>query len=116
MAFGVALPAFHLELSALIVSAVCVGGTFMTITMAAMQEAQRIGGQSSYRLMALLTSAFAAGQVLGPLTIAEAGVTASALRTPSLVAAALLFVTALILLPRPARALGGTTPPRAPGV
>jgi MFS family permease len=99
MAAGVALPAIQVTLFSMIVSAVCVGGTFMVITMAGMQEARRVSGQSAQRLMAAMTAAFAAGQLAGPLTVTATGSAAEAIRGPSLLAAALLFFTALLLLP-----------------
>ncbi len=67
MAVGTALPAFAPSLPALLVSAVCVGGTFMVITMAGFQEARVRGGANPARLMGLMTSAFAIGQIAGPL-------------------------------------------------
>jgi predicted MFS family arabinose efflux permease len=98
MAAGVALPAIQVSLPSMIISAVCVGGTFMVITMAGMQEAQRVGGQSAPRLMAAMTAAFATGQLAGPLTVTAADSAAEAIRGPSLLAAASLFLTALVLL------------------
>ncbi len=67
MAVGTALPAFAPSLPALLVSAVCVGGTFMVITMAGFQEARVHGGTHPARLMGQMTSAFAIGQIAGPL-------------------------------------------------
>ena len=99
MAFGVALPAVQTSLFSIIVSAICVGGTFMVITMAGMQEARRIAVQSAPRLMAAMTAAFAAGQLVGPLTLTAANSAAEAIRCPSLFAASVLFTTALALLP-----------------
>ncbi|MEX0589923.1 MAG: YbfB/YjiJ family MFS transporter [Xanthobacteraceae bacterium] len=99
MAAGVVLPAVQMTLLSMIVSAVCVGGTFMVITMAGMQEARRIGGRSAPRLMAAMTAAFATGQLAGPLTVTAADSAAEAIRGPSLLAAALLFFAALALLP-----------------
>ena len=99
MAFGVALPAMQTNLFSIVVSAICVGGTFMVITMAGMQEARRIAAQSAPRLMAALTAAFAAGQLVGPLTLTAANSAAEAIRHPSLFAASVLLVTALALLP-----------------
>lgn len=99
MAAGVALPAVQMTLVAMLISAVCVGGTFMVITMAGMQEAQRVGGRSAPRLMAAMTAAFAMGQLVAPLTVTSAVSAAEAMRAPSFLAAALLFVTALALLP-----------------
>ena len=49
MALGVAAPALALDLAHLLFSAVCIGGTFMVMTMAAMQEAQRIAAQGAGR-------------------------------------------------------------------
>jgi predicted MFS family arabinose efflux permease len=98
MAAGVMLPAIDVSLPAMIVSAVCVGGTFVVITMAGMLEARRIGGRSAPRLMAAMTGAFAAGQMVGPLTVTGAGSAALAIRGPSLLAGALLILAALALV------------------
>jgi MFS family permease len=99
MAAGVALPALQTTLLSMVISAVCVGGTFMVITMAGMQEARRVGGEAAPRLMAAMTAAFAFGQLVGPLTVTAVGSAAEAIRGPSLLAAAALFLTALALLP-----------------
>jgi MFS family permease len=69
MAVGIALPAFVTAPGAVIAAALCVGGTFMVVTMAGMQTAKRLGGASATRLMALMTAAFATGQLAGPLTV-----------------------------------------------
>jgi MFS family permease len=71
MAFGVALPALVPGLGAVMISALCVGGTFMVITMAIMQEARAVGGANPTRLIAALTAAFALGQIAGPLAAAH---------------------------------------------
>jgi predicted MFS family arabinose efflux permease len=67
MAAGVALPAVVPGLAAVMVSALCVGGTFMVITMAGMQEARAAGGGHPTGLIAAATAAFALGQIAGPL-------------------------------------------------
>jgi MFS family permease len=100
MAAGVALPAFEMTLAAMIVSAICVGGSFMVITMAGMQEARRTKGEAAPRLMAAMTAAFATGQLVGPLVVSGTGSAAAAIRGPSLLAAALLFLSALALFPQ----------------
>jgi predicted MFS family arabinose efflux permease len=97
MAIGVALPAVQTTLFSIIVSAMCVGGTFMVITMAGMQEARRIAARNAPRLMAAMTAAFGAGQLVGPLTLTAANSAAEAIRRPSLFAASLLFIAALAL-------------------
>jgi predicted MFS family arabinose efflux permease len=103
MAFGVTLPAVQTTLFSIIVSAICVGGTFMVITMAGMQEARRIAAQSAPRLMAAMTAAFAAGQLVGPLTLTAVNSAVEAICRPSLFAASILFITALALLPNELR-------------
>ncbi|MFW7341271.1 YbfB/YjiJ family MFS transporter [Pollutimonas sp. H1-120] len=67
MAVGVLLPALVPTVSAIIVAAVCVGGTLMIITMLGMQEAQAEGGRHARKLIAALTASFAAGQLAGPI-------------------------------------------------
>jgi hypothetical protein len=78
---------------AILVSALAVGGTFMVITMVGLQEARRIAGTSARPLMAAMTSAFAAGQIAGPLVVSFMGGYAVALG----LAALLLASTAWIL-------------------
>lgn len=67
MAAGVLLPVLWPSLFAIAIAAICVGGTFMVITMLGMQEAQAVGGIHARKLMAALTAAFAAGQLAGPI-------------------------------------------------
>ena len=66
MAFGVAAPLLLPGMTGVLASALCVGGTFMVITMAGMQEARARAGTAAARLMAAMTAAFAAGQIAGP--------------------------------------------------
>lgn len=103
MAAGVALPAVWLSIPSLIVSAICVGGTFLVVTMAGLQEARRIGGHAAPRMIAAMTAAFASGQLAGPLVVAVAGAGIEAIRGPSLLATALLAGAALALLMRSGR-------------
>jgi predicted MFS family arabinose efflux permease len=69
MAIGVALPVVWTGIAAIVVSALSVGGTFMVITAAAMQEARKVAPQHAPALIALMTSAFALGQIAGPLAV-----------------------------------------------
>jgi len=106
-ALGVAAPALSPGLATLIASALCVGGSFMVVTMAAFQLA-REGAPTpaaGARVVAAMTAAFALGQLLGPLTVhapapggAAAGSLAATLVAPSLAAAGLLIVAALAML------------------
>lgn len=67
MAAGVLLPVIWPGMAAIMIAALCVGGTFMIITMLGMQEAQATGGAKAKQLIAALTAAFATGQLLGPI-------------------------------------------------
>lgn len=69
LAIGVIAPVLATNLYVLLFSALCVGGTFMVITMAGVQEARRMGGAQGPRLIAAFTAAFALGQIVGPLTV-----------------------------------------------
>lgn len=107
MAAGLLAPALRMSVSMLLVSAVCVGGTFVVATMAAMQEAREVAGASAPRLMAAMTAAFALGQLVGPFTVTALGsASAGALTLPHLAAAAVLLAgtLGLVLAPRQQRA------------
>jgi len=67
MALGVALPVIRPGIAATLLAALGVGGTFMVVTMLGMQEAREVGGAAATGLMAAMTSAFALGQIAGPL-------------------------------------------------
>jgi MFS family permease len=106
-ALGVAAPAVSPGLATLIASALCVGGSFMVVTMAAFQLAREGASTpaAGARVVAAMTAAFALGQLLGPLTVhapspggAAAGSLAATLVVPSLAAAGLLIVAALAML------------------
>ena len=70
MALGVAAPLIVPGLAGILISAILVGATFVTITLAGMQEARRLYGAQARPVMAAMTSAFAVGQLVGPILIA----------------------------------------------
>jgi predicted MFS family arabinose efflux permease len=94
MAAGLGLAALWPTLPGLLACAVCVGGTFMVMTMAGLQEARRIAGEHAPRLMAAMTAAFAAGQLAGPFSVGPLGIDAA-----QWLAAVLLGLGAVILWP-----------------
>ena len=100
MATGVLLPIVRGNLLSLAASAVCVGGTFMVMTMAGLQEARRLASGAPTRLMSALTLAFAVGQFAGPILVSAGKTPDRALTMPSLCAATLLLVSAWVLLLR----------------
>ena len=69
MAAGVAMPLVIPGLAGVLASALLVGGTFMVATLAGMQEARRVAGAGARTLIAAMTSAFALGQIAGPVVV-----------------------------------------------
>ena len=69
MGAGVCVPLLLGGMGGIVLSALCVGGTFMVITSAGIQEARRLAPHAPAPLMARLTVAFALGQILGPLCV-----------------------------------------------
>lgn len=98
MAVGTATPVVHMSIATLIVSAICVGGTFILVTLAGLQEVRRIAHVSPARAVAGMTASFALGQLFGPLLAQGGGTAITAMRLPSIVATIALVVSATILL------------------
>jgi predicted MFS family arabinose efflux permease len=103
LAFGVLLPAFTVNVTTLLISAVCVGGTFMIITMAGLREALRLGGAPASLAVGVMTSAFAIGQILGPLTVSLLAGSGNGFAVASLVAVTAMVVGNCVLLACSAR-------------
>ena len=72
MAAGVVAPVIASNAGMLLFAAIAIGGTFMVLTMAGMQEARRVAGNGAPRLIAAMTAAFAIGQLLGPIVVSVA--------------------------------------------
>ncbi|MET7246168.1 YbfB/YjiJ family MFS transporter [Methylobacterium sp. EM32] len=73
MALGTVLPLTVHALWAVAASALLVGGTFMIATMAGLQLAREARPDAPTPLLARMTAAFAAGQILGPLLVRALG-------------------------------------------
>ena len=69
MAIGIALPIVWSGIAPIMLAALLVGGTFVVITMIGMQEARGYAGARATPLMAAMTSAFALGQIVGPVLV-----------------------------------------------
>jgi hypothetical protein len=67
MGAGVLLPALWLNAFTLAACALLVGGTFMVITLAGVQEMRARAPADATRLVGRITAAFALGQIAGPL-------------------------------------------------
>jgi hypothetical protein len=98
LAAGVALPAIWINVPTLLLSAVCVGGTFVIITMAGLKEALRLGGAPASLAVGVMTAAFGAGQIAGPLMVSLFARSGHAFALASFVAAASLVAGNLVLL------------------
>lgn len=109
MALGVAIPALVPGLGAIILAAICVGGTFMMITMLGMQQAQISGGPRARALMANLTAAFAAGQLAGPVFFSLIHEHFDVTLSTSLYVGALALVVDCLLLIKPFPVYAGPT-------
>lgn len=68
MTAGVLLPMVIPGLAGLALAALCVGGTFMLITLLGLQEVRHRVGSKAREWLAAMTAAFALGQLSGPLT------------------------------------------------
>lgn len=97
MVAGVLAPALSSSVAAIVVSALCVGATFVVVTLVGFQDARRNAQGPPTRLMAAMTAAFAVGQLLGPPFVAFASTQGNAILVPSLAATATLLACALTL-------------------
>jgi MFS family permease len=97
LAAGVVAPVVSLNVVTLLTAAVCVGGTFMVITMAGIKEVLRIAGPQASRSVGMMTAAFAAGQIAGPLTVSLLAGSSNAFSVASIIAALALVVGNCVL-------------------
>ena len=97
IAAGAMAPVVASNVGMLLVAAICIGGTFMILTMAGMQEARRVAGNAAPRLIAAMTAAFAMGQLLGPIVVSVLPSSGNPLYAASIAAAVLLIAGAAIL-------------------
>jgi LPXTG-motif cell wall-anchored protein len=100
LTLGVGLPVLWPAIGGIMLSALFVGGTFMVITMTGMQEGRRVGGLRATSLMAAMTSAFAAGQIVGPILVGYVVGPDEDFSTALLIAGALLAAGAGVLVRR----------------
>jgi len=97
MALGVAAPLGWPTIGGVLVAAFLVGGTFMVITMIGMHEAQIVGGSHATSLMAVMTVAFATGQIAGPLLVSLTVGPDADFSRPLLIGCLLLVASAALL-------------------
>ena len=97
LAAGVLAPVLSRNVATVLTAAVCVGGTFMVITMAGIREALRVAGPQASQAVGMMTAAFAAGQIAGPLTVSLLAGSSNAFRVASIIAALALVVGNCVL-------------------
>ena len=98
MAFGVAVPVVWPGIGGIVLSALCVGGTFLVATMAGMQEARRVAPGDAASLMAAMTAAFAVGQILGPALVSIVAGYPRGMDLPLVAASVALALGAVVLI------------------
>ena len=98
MAAGCAVAALVHDFAAVLIAALAVGGTFMVITMFAMQEARRVAGVDARPLIGAMTAAFALGQIVGPLLVHGPVDATAQFGMPLLLATAVLIASGAALL------------------
>jgi hypothetical protein len=100
MAAGVAVPLVLPGVAGIAASALCVGASFVVVTMAGLQAARRLAGA---RLLAGMTAAFAVGQIAGPAFVSLLVHAGGRLEHATLAASLMLAASALVLLVRRTR-------------
>ncbi len=105
MATGLLLPVIYQHIATIILGGVCVGGTFVIITMAGIKEAHRIASAGDvHRHIAAITAAFATGQMVGPALAGWIYDTTQSFSASLIMTSAALAATAIPLVGRPSRA------------
>ncbi len=98
MAIGILVPVLWPNMTGIVISSLCVGGTMMVITQSALQQARRVAPEHPERLMATMTSVFAIGQILGPMLVSVFGEEEKGLNNLLIFASVTLSVSAVTLL------------------
>lgn len=97
LVIGVLAPVIAVNVPTLSIAALCVGGSFMVITMAGIKEAIRLGGAHAARAVGMMTAAFGLGQIAGPLIVGLFAGSSGARVMPSLLAVLALVVSNVVL-------------------
>ena len=99
MAIGLLLPVIHPHILTIITAGLCVGGTFMIITMTGMKEAHRIAPpQDVMRHIAVMTASFATGQMIGPVFASSVYDLTQSFAGSLIITSATLIITAITLV------------------
>ena len=97
LVIGVLAPVIAVNVPTLSIAALCVGGSFMVITMAGIREAMRLGGAHAARAVGVMTASFGLGQIAGPLIVGLFAGASGARVIPSLLAVLALVASNIVL-------------------
>jgi MFS family permease len=97
LAAGVLAPVVTINVTTLSLSALCVGGSFMVITMAGIKEVLRLEGNHAARAVGVMTAGFGVGQIAGPLVVGLFAKSSGVLALPSMIAVLGLVLSNLVL-------------------
>ncbi len=101
MAAGLLLPVVLPQIAAIATAGLCVGGSFMVVTMVGMREAHRLAPPPDViRHIGVMTTAFATGQILGPI-MASAWFAATGSLSGALVLTSALLLVSVFVLAQP---------------
>ena len=98
MAIGVAVPVLLPGMAGIVISACCVGGTFVVATMTGLQEARILAPEHASRLIAAMTAVFAIGQIVGPLLVSAVAEVQNGMNALLIGAGGLLLGSAIALM------------------
>ncbi len=98
MAIGLMLAAIAPDIVTIIIAGLCVGGTLMIITLIGMKEVHRtVPPDDAMRHIAVMTIAFAGGQMIGPVFASSLHQATGSFTAPLLAASVVLLLTAGLL-------------------
>jgi predicted MFS family arabinose efflux permease len=107
MALGLILPVLLPHIVTITVAGLCVGGSFMVVTMVGMKEVHRMAPpRDVMRHIGVMTTAFASGQIAGPLIASLCFAMSGSLSGSLLLTSAMLLLSLFALIqpsPEPRR-------------
>lgn len=99
MAVGLLLPVAYSHIAGIIIGGICVGGTFMIITMVGMKEMHRlVPAGDVMRHIAVMTASFATGQMIGPVFAGSIYDLTGGFSASLVITSAILIVTVIPML------------------